>query len=232
VLVANERTRQALPSCVEGEVIEVPENGVDLNLWSPQPHTSTTERAPRFLFIGRLVDWKRLDLAICALANVPRGRLEVIGDGPMRAEWTQLAASLNLSDRVSFLGWMPQAECAQRLQSATALLLPSIYECGGAVVLEAMATGTPVIAIAWGGPADYLDESCGILVPPTSQTAVVEGFTAAMQKLIDDPELGCRLSTAAQQKVESSFDWEHKVDRILQIYRRAMDRRELDRPVA
>lgn len=232
VLVANERTRQALPSCVEGEVIEVPENGVDLNLWSPQPHTSTTERAPRFLFIGRLVDWKRLDLAICALANVPRGRLEVIGDGPMRAEWTQLAASLNLSDRVSFLGWMPQAECAQRLQSATALLLPSIYECGGAVVLEAMATGTPVIAIAWGGPADYLDESCGILVPPTSQTAVVERFTAAMQKLIDDPELGCRLSSAAQQKVESSFDWEHKVDRILQIYRRAMDRRELDRPVA
>jgi glycosyltransferase involved in cell wall biosynthesis len=224
VLVANQRTRQALPSCVAGEVIEVPENGVDLNLWSAQPHISTTERVPRFLFIGRLVDWKRLDLAIGALAKVPRARLEVIGDGPMRAEWTQLAATLNLSDRVSFLGWMPQAECAQRLQSATALLLPSIYECGGAVVLEAMATGTPVIAVAWGGPADYLDESCGILVPPTSQTAVVERFTAAMQKLIDDPQLARRLSTAAQQKVEASFDWEQKVDRILQIYRRAMDR--------
>ncbi len=224
LLVANERTRQALPSCVEGEVIEVPENGVDLNLWSAEPQTSTTERVPRFLFVGRLVDWKRLDLAICALANLPRGRLEVIGDGPMRAEWTQLAASLNLSDRVSFLGWLPQAECAQRLQSATALLLPSIYECGGAVVLEAMATGTPVIAIGWGGPADYLDESCGILVPPTSQTVVVERFATAMQKLIDDPDLGRTLSTAARRKVEAAFDWEQKVDRVLQIYQSAIGR--------
>jgi glycosyltransferase involved in cell wall biosynthesis len=224
VLVANERTRQALPSCVEGEVIEVPENGVDLNLWSAEPHPTTTEPSPRFLFIGRLVDWKRLDLAIRALANVPRARLEVIGDGPLRGEWTQLAASLNLSDRVSFLGWMPQAECAERLRSATALLLPSIYECGGAVVLEAMATGTPVIAIAWGGPADYLDENCGVLVTPTSPEAVVERFSAAMQKLIDDPELGCQLGKAAQQKVEASFDWEQKIDRVLQIYRRATDR--------
>jgi glycosyltransferase involved in cell wall biosynthesis len=224
VLVANERTRQALPSCVEGEVIEVPENGVDLNLWSAEPHPTTTEPSPRFLFIGRLVDWKRLDLAIRALANVPRARLEVIGDGPLRGEWTQLAASLNLSDRVSFLGWMPQAECAERLRSATALLLPSIYECGGAVVLEAMATGTPVIAVAWGGPADYLDENCGVLVTPTSPEAVVERFSAAMQKLIDDPELGCQLGKAAQQKVEASFDWEQKIDRVLQIYRRATDR--------
>jgi glycosyltransferase involved in cell wall biosynthesis len=224
VLVANERTRQALPSCVEGEVIEVPENGVDLNLWSAEPHPTATEPSPRFLFIGRLVDWKRLDLAIRALANVPRARLEVIGDGPLRGEWTQLAASLNLSDRVSFLGWMPQAECAERLRSATALLLPSIYECGGAVVLEAMATGTPVIAIAWGGPADYLDENCGVLVTPTSPEAVVERFSAAMQKLIDDPELGCQLGKAAQQKVEASFDWEQKIDRVLQIYRRATDR--------
>jgi glycosyltransferase involved in cell wall biosynthesis len=224
VLVANERTRQALPSCVEGEVIEVPENGVDLNLWSAEPHPTATEPSPRFLFIGRLVDWKRLDLAIRALANVPRARLEVIGDGPLRGEWTQLAASLNLSDRVSFLGWMPQAECAERLRSATALLLPSIYECGGAVVLEAMATGTPVIAVAWGGPADYLDENCGVLVTPTSPEAVVERFSAAMQKLIDDPELGCQLGKAAQQKVEASFDWEQKIDRVLQIYRRATDR--------
>ena len=42
------------------------------------------------------------------------------------------------------------------LQGSTALLLPSIYECGGAVVLEAMACGIPAIATAWGGPADYL----------------------------------------------------------------------------
>ena len=115
------------------------------------------------------------------------------------------------SDRVCFRGWMPQQECVQHLRSATALLLPSIKECGGAVVLEAMATGTPVIAVAWGGPEDYLDETCGILIPPLNAAAVVDGFTAGMRKLIDNPELSFSLGAAARRKIEAKFSWEEKV---------------------
>jgi glycosyltransferase involved in cell wall biosynthesis len=223
VLVANQRTRLALPSCVQGNVVEVPENGVDLRIWSMLLHPLSNGHRPRFLFMGRLVDWKRLDWAIEALANVPGAYLDVIGDGPMRADWTQLAATLNLSDRVCFRGWMPQHECAQYFQSATALLLPSIYECGGAVVLEAMATGTPVIAVAWGGPKDYLDESCGMLVPPVDATTVINGFAAGMQALIDKPQLRVSLGAAARKKIEESFSWEEKVDRVVEIYRHAVD---------
>lgn len=224
VLVANQRTRLALPSCIQGEVIEIPENGVELGLWSVERHSITGEAAPRFLFVGRLVDWKRLDWAIQALANVPGAYLDVIGDGPMRTEWMRLAASLNVSDRICFRGWMPQRECAQHLRSATALLLPSIYECGGAVVLEAMATGTPVIAVAWGGPNDYLDETCGMLIPPLGAAAVVDGFTEGMKKLIASPQLCFELGSAARHKVEAAFDWEDKIDRVVEIYRRAIDR--------
>ena len=119
---------------------------------------------------------------------------------------------------------MPQHECAQHLRSATALLLPSIKECGGAVVLEAMATGTPVIAVAWGGPEDYLDETCGILIPPLNAAAVVDGFTAGMRKLIDNPELRFSLGAAARRKIEAKFSWEEKVDRVVEIYRCAVDR--------
>jgi glycosyltransferase involved in cell wall biosynthesis len=93
--------------------------------------------------------------------------------------------------------------------------LPSIYQCGGAVVLEAMATGTPVIAVAWGGPEDYLDETCGILIPPLG---------AAMKNLIDDPQLRFSLGAAARRSVEATFCWEEKVDRIVEIYRLAIDR--------
>jgi glycosyltransferase involved in cell wall biosynthesis len=170
------------------------------------------------------VDWKRLDWAIQALANVPGAYLDVIGDGPMRAEWTRLAASLNLDDRIRFRGWLPQHECARLLGSATALLLPSIYECGGAVVLEAMATGIPVIAVAWGGPEDYLDETCGILIPPLDAATVVDGFTAGMKKLIADPQLGSALGAAARRRVQATFCWEEKVDRVIEIYRLAVDR--------
>jgi glycosyltransferase involved in cell wall biosynthesis len=223
LLVANPRTRLALPSCVQGNVVEIVENGVDLELWSSKCQSCSDGSPPRFLFLGRLVDWKRLDWAIQALANVPGAYLDVIGDGPMRAEWTRLAASLDLEDRIVFRGWMPQRECAQHLRSATALLLPSIYECGGAVVLEAMATGTPVIAVAWGGPDDYLDETCGMLIPPLNAAAVVDGFTAGMRKLINDLELRSRLGAAARRKIEANFSWEEKVDRVVEIYRSAVD---------
>jgi glycosyltransferase involved in cell wall biosynthesis len=224
VLVANQRTRLALPSCIEGQVVEIPENGVDLELWSVQRHTTIDDDPPRFLFMGRLVDWKRLDWAIQALANVPGASLDVIGDGPMRDEWMRLAAKLNIEDRIRFRGWLPQHECARLLQSATALVLPSIYECGGAVVLEAMAAGVPVIAVAWGGPEDYIDETCGILVPPLDAATVVDGFTAGMKKLIDQPQLRSTLGAAARRRVETTFCWEEKVDRVIEIYRLAVDR--------
>jgi glycosyltransferase involved in cell wall biosynthesis len=103
------------------------------------------------------------------------------------------------------------------------LLLPSIYECGGAVVLEAMAAGTPVIAVAWGGPEDYLDETCGILVSPLSAKSIIEGFVAGMTKLIAQPQLRCTLGTAGRLKIETTYSWEEKVDRVIGIYLRAIE---------
>jgi glycosyltransferase involved in cell wall biosynthesis len=226
MLVANERTRRVLPTCVRGVVVEIPENGVDLDLWSTGPKPSRRD-PPCFIFIGRLVNWKRLDLVLHALVEVPEAHFQVIGDGIMRHEWTALTASLGLSSRVSFTGWLSQDECAQRLRSATALVLPSIYECGGAVVLEAMATLTPVIATAWGGPADYLDETCGILVPPSSAQAMIDGFARAMRTLIESPHIAQKLGQAGRRKVEAYFSWDTKMDQVVEVYRQAIERRFL-----
>lgn len=227
LLVANPRTRVALPSSITGKVIEIPENGVDLSIWAlpPVSRTPTLVGAPphRFVFVGRLVDWKRLDFVLHALANIPGAQLEVVGDGAMRAPWTALAANLGIADRVRWIGWLPQPECATLLRDATALVLPSIYECGGAVVLEAMACGIPVIATAWGGPADYLDSSCGILVDPTNPETIESGFETAMRTLIADPALRNHLGAAGRRRVEQLYDWDQKIDRILEMYEQAID---------
>lgn len=218
VLVANERTRQVLPTGLRGRVVEIPENGVDLAQWT-QPDADRDEPHPQpFLFIGRLIDWKALDLGIRALQSVPGARLDVIGDGPMLSVWQALATELGVADRVVFLGWLTQEECAIRLSAAVALILPSLYECGGAVVLEAMAMSKPVIATKWGGPADYLDESCGILIEPESPQAVVDGFARAMQQVIASPELCARLGSAGRDKLVRNFDWEKKVDQVMLLY--------------
>ena len=226
LLVANQRTQLALPECIQGQVIEFPENGVDLTIWqssdknylAPLP----TEEA-RFVFIGRLVDWKGVDMAIEALSQLPsNATLEIIGDGPMQSAWRQLAERLGISTRVLFSGWLPQESCALRLRTAAALLLPSVYECGGAVVLEALAAATPVIATRWGGPADYIDSTCGFLVEPSSREALVQGLAGAMQELIAAPQLGRQMGIRGRERVRRDFDWETKVDRMIGIYEQSI----------
>ena len=218
VLVANARTRAALPNGLHGKVLEVVENGVDLDQWAPAVDNATQTSSSRFLFIGRLVDWKALDIVLQAIATTPGAMLEVIGDGSMRSPWQQLALDLGIQDRVLFSGWRSQAECAQQLRTACALVLPSLFECGGAVVLEAMAMAKPVIATAWGGPVDYLDSTCGILIQPTARDTMIAAFSAAMQRLMHSPELCRQLGTAGRERLVQEFDWEKKVDQILTIY--------------
>ena len=216
ILIANERTREALPSHITGRVLELPENAVDTTQWKSSD--APVQDPTRFVFIGRLVDWKALDIVIEALRDVPAATLDIIGDGPMLPSWQALAQTLGLASRIRFLGWRSQAQCAESLAESCALILPSLYECGGAVVLEAMAMRRPVIATAWGGPADYLDATCGILVEPTSRAALVFGFANAMRRLIDSPNLCAQLGEAGRQRLEQNFEWNRKIDQILEIY--------------
>ncbi len=252
LLVANQRTRDALPKFIRGQVDKLVENGVDLSLWKQNPQIQSVgledtrkqnpQQATKFVFIGRLVDWKAVDLLLIASKNVVKQipiELEIIGTGSELANLQNLAKELDLTkpqnventesnrqkrDIVSFAGWLSQAECAQRLESADVLVLPSLFECGGAVILEAMAMGIPVIATNWGGPADYLDESCGILVNPISRDSFINDLTGAMLKMAKSPELRQAMGKAGRQRVLENFDWEVKVTKIIDIYQEAIAR--------
>jgi len=225
LLVANPRTLGALPRGTRGRVITLSENGVDLSLWKSRP---TSRPAPpaasptRFVFAGRLIDWKVVDILVEAFAHVLKqvpATLDIIGDGARRASLEEMAHNLAISPQVTFHGWVPQTQCARILSDSDVFVLPSLYECGGAVVLEAMASGLPVIATKWGGPVDYLDPSCGILVEPTSRADFVKGLAAAMLELATNPDRRTRMGEAGRRKAAAEFDWQRKVDTILEIYR-------------
>jgi glycosyltransferase involved in cell wall biosynthesis len=222
LLVANERTRQALPTGVRGKVIELVENGVDLSVWrSLALVPKEPNKRVHFVFVGRLLDWKAVDLLLEAFQPVAAKTgaiLEIIGDGVRRRALEAQTVALGLTSRVVFTGWLSQEQCAVKLQQADGLVLPSLLECGGAVVLEAMAMGLPVIATNWGGPADYVDSACGILIEPTSREALVNGLSEAMLKLTQSPDLRQRMGRAGQERVRQYFDWERKIDRIIEIY--------------
>jgi glycosyltransferase involved in cell wall biosynthesis len=224
ILVANRRTRDALPNAIKGRVVELVENGVDFSVWcgAPDRITSNENGSVHFVFVGRLVDWKAIEIILEATRRVHCDvaiSLEIIGEGPMRNTWQDLAERMGLSDIVTFSGWLSQQDCARRLQQADVFLLPSLFECGGAVVLEAMAMGLPVIATAWGGPVDYLDDSCGMLVQPSSREALIAGFADSMKALAQSLDLRRRLGSAGLQRVRQHFDWERKIDQVLDLYR-------------
>jgi glycosyltransferase involved in cell wall biosynthesis len=224
LLVANERTRKALPSAAEAEIFMLPENGVDLSLWYPAA-ASARQRgmAFRLVFVGRMVDWKAVDILIDAISLLDPTlpvTLDLVGDGDKRSALEAQVHSLGLGDKVCFRGWMNQKECAEILRNSDVMVLPSLFECGGAVVLEAMASGIPVIATDWGGPADYIDARCGIMVEPSSREAIVSGIRDAISRLATDPEHCIQLGLGAQERARE-FDWEQKVDAILDIYESA-----------
>ena len=225
--MANDHTQQARTALVQGKIIELVENGVDFSVWrSDSIASKQPDRQVHFVFLGRLEDWKAVDLLLEAFAAVVAQTdavLEIIGDGDLRGELEAQTARDGIDSRVVFSGWLSQEQCAIKLQQADALVLPSLREPGGAVVLEAMAVGRPVIATNWGGPADYLNSTCGILVEPTSKEGFVKGLTDAMLKLAHSPELRQSMGSAGRERVRQHFDWERKVDRILEIYQQTID---------
>ena len=200
---------------------------MDFSVWRSDSTASKSPNQPvHFVFLGRLADWKGVDLLLKAFVPVTTkidAVLEIIGGGEMRGELEAQTAHLGLSNKAIFSGWQSQDQCAIKLQQADVLVLPSLREPGGAVVLEAMAVGLPVIATNWGGPSDYIDATCGILVEPDSRENFVKGLTEAMLKLAQSPELRESMGRAGYSRVREHFDWERKVDRMIEIYQQTID---------
>ena len=117
---------------------------------------------------------------------------------------------------------MKYKDSAALMGQADAMVFPSLRECGGAVVMEAMAAGLPVIAADWGGPADYVGtdaDGAGMLIKPDTREDFTRGLTAAMRKLAESPELRRRMSAAARHRAETQFQWDSRVDALLDVYR-------------
>jgi glycosyltransferase involved in cell wall biosynthesis len=231
LLVANDRTAKALPMHTV-PVIELVENAVDFGLWSSTSRMAHKEGAFRLVYMGRLYALKGLDITIDALAEA-RTRLpeielsmDILGDGPELEALQAQVERLGLADVVRFPGFLPQSECAQYLANGDALILGSLRECGGAVVLEAMAMGLAVIASDWGGPADYLDDTCGILVHPAPRNSFAKRQADAIVGLATDPERTKALGKVGAERVRSIYDWQGKIDQIEALYLQALSRKE------
>jgi len=200
-------------------VLELVENGVDLELFVPQPKIDGHD-ALQIICIARLVDFKRIDLLIDAcsrLAGKISFKVDIVGDGPLREILEDQVRRLALADHVQFRGFLRQSAAADLLSRSDVMILPSMEECG-AVILEAMAAAIPVIAAKWGGPADYITADTGILIPPATPAQFVNDLAEAMLWMAKNPAMRAKMGDAGRKRVAAHYDWRAKVRALLKIY--------------
>ena len=102
------------------------------------------------------------------------------------------------------------------LSQSDVLLYPSVFDCGGAVVLEAMSLGLTVVALNWGGPGDYLAAGDGVLVEPVGRRQTVAELVKALRSLT--PSKRREFGEAAQRRIADRYTWPVKVRQILGVY--------------
>jgi glycosyltransferase involved in cell wall biosynthesis len=225
LVVANQRTRAALPKLRLGQVVELVENGV-FTVKEKLPPIENKETL-NVIFAGRLVDWKAVDILIDAVSLCKSSlMLTIVGDGSERAfledyAKKQLGTRPNIKYR--FVGMAAFEEMNQHYDQADMFALPSLYECGGAVVLEAMSRGLPVIATDWGGPSDYITDGSGCLVAPKSRDYMVTEFARIIDDLARSPSKRQEIGAAAIARVKAHFMWDVKIKQMLEIYQKAIN---------
>jgi len=172
------------------------------------------------LFVGRLRYYKGLDSLIRALPRL-QARLLVVGTGPMEEEWKALAEDTGVSDKIAWLGEVPDADLPAFYHLVDLFVLPASHssEAFGLVQVEAMAAGLPVVCTELGTGTSYVNQHgvTGLVVPP----ADVDALRDAVNRLIADPELRRSMGAAARIRA-SEFDLDVMVHRVLEMYRDVM----------
>lgn len=169
ILVVSKALGEAITPMLHGKPYSIVPNCVDSNVFlPPAEHPSKNEFV--FLAVARLSWVKGIDVLLKAFAKVLRRdssiSLRIGGDGAIRHELISLCADLGISEQVQFLGELSREEVKQALWEADALVMSSLHETFGIILIEAMSTGLPVIATRCGGPEDIVTEATGLLVEP------------------------------------------------------------------
>lgn len=166
----------------------------------PRETFSTPPDAPLILAMGRLHRNKGFDVLLTALADLPGVYLWLAGEGPEARALRALATSLQVAERVRFLGW--RGDAAALLAAADILVCPSRVEPLGNVVIEAWAHGTPVVASRASGPAALIENGVSGLLCDIENAADI---ARAVREIIDNRALAAALSGAGHAAYEKEF---------------------------
>ncbi len=230
---SDDLARRAIGLGADPGRIETVPYGVDVQRFHPDAPARAArrrelkvgDRMPLCVAAGRLVRKKGFEYLIDGLAQVPDVVLAIAGDGSLRDELTQRAETLGVAERIRFLGNQTQDRVGEYFAAADVVCAPSVRDDSGNVdglpnvVLEAMASATPLITTAAGGIGAVVENGrTGIIVPERDGRAIAE----AMRTLFDNPGRAHEIGAAARAAVERSFGWSRVAERFEFAYGRAL----------
>jgi teichuronic acid biosynthesis glycosyltransferase TuaC len=217
ITVCNALRDEVIALGVDAERVTSLRNGVDLQLFRPIERTAPQD-VFTLLTVGHLVPVKAQELIIAALPLLPGVRLVVAGDGPNRQMLEELARTLHVSDRVDFLGAVPQAQLRSHYGAADALVLASSREGWANVLLESMACGTPVVASrVYGTPEVVAAPEAGVLMAERTPQGVADAVNALRAHYPD---------RAATRRYAEGFSWDDTTAGQLNLFAHILNRRQ------
>ena len=162
-------------------------NAVDTTIFSPPKRMTPSERKKkRLLLVAMLRPIKGIPNLLHALAILLKRRndfeLIIVGDGPYREEYEKLVAKLGLEGVVSFHGLKTKKEVSEYMKDADIFVLPSVWENLPCVIIEALASGLPVVATNVGGIPELVNDENGVLVPPEDLYSLANALDYALNK--------------------------------------------------
>ncbi len=215
-------TKQAINNLLSKHEIGVPvaavSNGVDLSHFQP----GEKAKKPTAIYVGRVDPEKKVELVIRAfrevLKKVPEAELLIAGDGVDRVRLEKLARELGVSKSVKFLGKVLPPELYRVYQKGWVFMTASEIETQGIVLVEAAASGLPLVAVNRGAVAEIcLDGKNGFLCTPGS----VSELSHALESILTDEKLRKRFSEMSVE-IAAEHDFERTLDRFENIYKKVM----------
>lgn len=227
ILAGSRATIAEIPPTAGDRMIYLPENAIDPARFSKRSLQGVSGPL-RACFVGRMVPCKVPHLLIEAIAPFLReGRLklDMIGDGPLRAELEAQAGREGVSQAVTFHGRVAHERVQDIMVGSNLLTFPSIRDFGGGVVLEAMALGLVPVVVNYGGPAELVTDETGYRVPISPRETMTAAYRERIGSLLDDPSGLPEMGAKARERVFDFFTWPAKARQVAEIYDWALGQR-------
>ena len=227
ILVCNQETAEKIPQRWRQKVHYFPVNGIIEAYLNPAPGKGPPNGPFRILIAGRLHRLKGVGLALKGFASFAEKcsdtELIIVGEGPEQERLQKLAGALRVQEKVQFRPWMSQWDLVLEMRSFHVFVFPSFRDGGGAVVVQAMAAGIPVICLDTAGPRMHVTDKCGIKIPLTNPEAFVVEMAQALERLYRDSALRSKMGEAARQRAEQIYVWDRHGEHLKEIYQAVLD---------